>query len=175
MLSLRRDGLLRFARNDGSTPELSLLFEIRVPSLRGGKRRSNPCSLCGEMDCFASLAMTAQHLNCLCCLKLECRHCEERSDEAIHALFAARWIASRSLSSGAHSRDPLARNDGSTPELSLLFEIRVPSLRGAKRRSNPCFLYAARWIASRSPSSGAHLRDPLARNDGSTPGLSVAV
>jgi hypothetical protein len=33
--------------------------------------------------------------------------------EAIHG--AARkkeWIASRSLSSGAHSRDPLARNDG---------------------------------------------------------------
>ena len=27
-------------------------------------------------------------------------------------LCAARWIASRSLSSGAHSRDPLARNDG---------------------------------------------------------------
>jgi hypothetical protein len=26
--------------------------------------------------------------------------------------FAARWIASRSLSSGAHSRDPFARNDG---------------------------------------------------------------
>src|SRR6185437_7799351 len=25
---------------------------------------------------------------------------------------AVRWIASRSLSSGAHSRDPLARNDG---------------------------------------------------------------
>jgi hypothetical protein len=25
---------------------------------------------------------------------------------------AAPWIASRSLSSGAHSRDPLARNDG---------------------------------------------------------------
>src|SRR5712692_4462899 len=28
--------------------------------------------------------------------------------------FAALWIASRSLSSGVHSRDPLARNDGST-------------------------------------------------------------
>jgi hypothetical protein len=28
-------------------------------------------------------------------------------------LSSARWIASRSLSSGAHSRDPLARNDGS--------------------------------------------------------------
>src|SRR6266478_8131415 len=52
------------------------------------------------------------------------RHCEELlvrrsstseggSDEAIHSLLcAARWIASRSLSSGARSRDPLARNDG---------------------------------------------------------------
>src|ERR1700694_2018767 len=27
------------------------------------------------------------------------------------SIFAAPWIASRSLSSGAHSRDPLARND----------------------------------------------------------------
>jgi hypothetical protein len=34
------------------------------------------------------------------------------SDEAIHTCFAEPWIASRSLSSGAHSRDPLARNDG---------------------------------------------------------------
>ena len=41
------------------------------------------------------------------------------------------------------------------------------SLRGAKRRSNP-YLHAARWIASRSLSSGAHSRDPLARNDGAT-------
>src|SRR6266516_4705645 len=42
------------------------------------------------------------------------RHCEERSDEAIHAPIrgAKLWIASLSLSSGAHSRDPLARNDG---------------------------------------------------------------
>jgi hypothetical protein len=29
-------------------------------------------------------------------------------------VFVAFWIASRSLSSGAHSRDPLARNDGNT-------------------------------------------------------------
>ena len=35
------------------------------------------------------------------------------SDEAIHSfLCVATWIASRSLSSGAHSRDPVARNDG---------------------------------------------------------------
>jgi hypothetical protein len=33
-------------------------------------------------------------------------------DEAIHSCFlVASWIASRSLSSGAHSRDRLARND----------------------------------------------------------------
>src|SRR6266404_5283543 len=35
-----------------------------------------------------------------------------------------------------------------------------------KRRSNPFFVCAALWIASRSLSSGAHSRDPLARNDG---------
>ena len=35
-----------------------------------------------------------------------------------------------------------------------------------KRRSNPLFLCAAKWIASRSLSSGAHSRDPLARSDG---------
>ncbi len=33
------------------------------------------------------------------------------------------------------------------------------------QRSNPFFLYAARWIASRSLPSGAHSRDPVARND----------
>src|ERR1700736_2885632 len=38
-----------------------------------------------------------------------------------------------------------------------------PSLRA--KRSNPLFLCMARWIASRSLSSGAHSRDPLARND----------
>src|SRR3984893_19524501 len=34
------------------------------------------------------------------------------------------------------------------------------------RRSNPFLLCVVRWIASRSLSSGAHSRDPLARNDG---------
>src|SRR5437899_9777300 len=34
-------------------------------------------------------------------------------DEAIHS-FVERWIASRSLSSGGHSADPLARNDVGT-------------------------------------------------------------
>jgi hypothetical protein len=35
------------------------------------------------------------------------------------------------------------------------------SLRGAKRRSNPLFLCAAPWIASRSLSSGGALRRPV--------------
>src|SRR6266699_1232345 len=44
------------------------------------------------------------------------------------------------------------------------FQASPPSLRA--QRSNPFFfLRAARWIASRSLSSGAHSRDPLARND----------
>ena len=40
------------------------------------------------------------------------RHCEERKRRSNPAsCVVAKWIASRSLSSGAHSRDPLARND----------------------------------------------------------------
>jgi hypothetical protein len=46
-----------------------------------------------------------------------------------------------------------------------LIGIVTPSLRAAKRRSNPVFSCGF-WIASRSLSSGAHSRDPLARNDG---------
>src|SRR6202043_684090 len=37
-------------------------------------------------------------------LLTQLRHCEERSDEAIHTSCAAPWIASRSLSSGRASR-----------------------------------------------------------------------
>jgi hypothetical protein len=33
---------------------------------------------------------------------------------------AEKWIASRSLSSGAHSRDPLARNDGGATHATLI-------------------------------------------------------
>jgi hypothetical protein len=41
------------------------------------------------------------------------RHCEEQRDEAIQLSLLPQesWIASRSLSSSAHSRDPVARND----------------------------------------------------------------
>ena len=50
------------------------------------------------------------------------RHCEEQRDEAIqHPPVVKAWIASRSLSSGARSRDPVARNDGG--------EHRIPAMR----------------------------------------------
>jgi len=45
-----------------------------------------------RMDCFAALAMTGD---------APPRHCEERSDEAIHAAGGTLWSAS-----------PSARNDG---------------------------------------------------------------
>jgi hypothetical protein len=58
-------------------------------------------------------------------------------------------------------------SDASRREIAKsYFEIGVPSLRGATRRSNPFFFDATPWIASRSLSSGARSRDPLARNDG---------
>jgi hypothetical protein len=45
-------------------------------------------------------------------------------------------------------------------------ELCLPSLRGAKRPKQSTLLFAAPlWIASRSLSSGAHSRDPVARND----------
>ncbi len=61
------------------------------------------------------------------------RLCEEQSDEAIQT-FAWLWIASRRLSSGARSRDPLARNDdervrrhlfqsGIVPRATSLFQM----------------------------------------------------
>src|SRR5467141_3941149 len=82
--------------------------------------KQSSLSLRGEMDCFASLAMTERHglLRCAChrarvratrwlaMTERFLRHCEERSDEAIHSflwhglLRCARndgeaWVASR--------------------------------------------------------------------------------
>src|SRR5712691_4060795 len=62
---------------------------------------------------------------------LKCKK-ERRKNQCLNALFLFRseatkqsslplwpWIASRSLSSGAHSRDPLARNDGSRVSIQI--------------------------------------------------------
>ena len=43
---------------------------------------------------FCKTSGASRRENAESCLKMERRHCEERSDEAIHAFFAATWIAS---------------------------------------------------------------------------------
>src|SRR5438876_6829185 len=57
-----------------------------------------------------------------------------RSEATKQSIFAAPWIASPSLSSGAHSRDPLARNDGETSACvalpSAAHEIEIAALVG---------------------------------------------
>src|SRR3954453_8696517 len=62
------------------------------------------------MRAEVSLGYSCRHY---CQRQKRCVCARQRSDEAIHTCLVALWIASRSLSSGAHSRDPVARNDGS--------------------------------------------------------------
>jgi hypothetical protein len=68
------------------------------------------------MDCFAALAMTERPLTPSIATDSIFKQLYQPSLRALAkqsmAQQADRWIASRSLSSGAHSRDPLARNDG---------------------------------------------------------------
>src|SRR5258705_6561451 len=70
--------------------------------------------------------------------------------------------------SRATSSVHLSQRERELTTFAETLNTRAASLRGAERRSNPFFLCAARWIASRSLSSGAHSRDPLARNDDTT-------
>src|SRR5258708_7540202 len=82
------------------------------------------------------------------------RHCEEHSDEAIHACSFAFWIASRSLSSGAHSRYRLARNDGyiflGGPLMSAIDLAASPSgLRALAEQSNAWPFEQAKAIVAR--------------------------
>src|SRR5665213_492946 len=80
------------------------------------------------------------------------------SDEAIHTCFAAAWIASRSLSSGTHSRDPLARNDGrfarsiiAAPANSMTLEVMEFSYRVDRVvRRAPAEVATGRRVPARS-------------------------
>src|SRR5260370_7367429 len=88
-------------------------------------------------------------------LSLSPRHCEERLRRSNPAFVPRRksWIASRSLSSGARSRDPLARNDGE---------------RGSTAEKNPpeakppadCRYRATRDVTPSSPPSPPPPRSP---------------
>src|SRR5260370_20501495 len=68
-----------------------------------------------------------------------------------------------SIATTTRSRRKPTSDRISSSGIDRLFKL---SLRGAKRRSNPTVV-SKRWIASRSPSLGAHSRGPLARDDGS--------
>src|SRR3979411_2182464 len=109
----------RFMHNSGASRrgvvKSYLKFDPSLPAKNAKRWRKGALatkqsirSLRGKMDCFASLAMTAQRLIVCGCLKLGSRHCEERSDEAIHSFFARLDGLLR-----------FARNDGSTPGLSV--------------------------------------------------------
>jgi hypothetical protein len=65
------------------------------------------------------------------------RHCEERKRRSNPLFLAALWIASRSLSSGAHSRDPLARNDVDSSEM----ESRIRGVLGPRFRGDDGLLW----------------------------------
>jgi hypothetical protein len=79
----RRTGYSAFAEYDDLLWS-SAATQVRLVIARSEATKQSNFLRC-EMDCFASLAMTV----------------------------GAAALPSRSLSSGAHSRDPLARNDGS--------------------------------------------------------------
>src|SRR5438132_1675837 len=67
-------GLLRWAGNDGEGYTV-IACDKREAFAQGSAATKQSILSCG-MDCFAALAMTGRAL---------LRHCEERSDEAIHS------------------------------------------------------------------------------------------
>src|SRR6266404_5760305 len=105
----------------------------------------------GEMDCFAALAMTAQHLDCLWLFEIR--------KPSLRGALATK----QSILSLRGEMDCFASLAMTAQHLDRLWlcEIRKPSLRGAKRRSNPSFF------------SGGDGLLRFGRNDGSTPGSSV--
>src|ERR1700704_156194 len=73
------------------------------------------------------------------------RHCEELLRRKQSRRPSLHWIASRSLSSGARSRDPVARNDVETTAKTSKFVIARSSCDEAIQ-----FFSRSFWIASRA-------------------------
>src|SRR5437588_5257561 len=109
--------------------------EVSRKAIAQGRPEFSRCPVCSCALLFAQIARetagAASTRSSLCPLKFwrakrRCKpraQCAARSRSYIHVIAreakqsnvtsrTERWIASRSLSSGAHSRDPLARKDG---------------------------------------------------------------
>src|SRR5689334_20960510 len=105
------------------------------------------------MDCFASLAMTRE--------RISGRTSSYRQRRCRSVGWAKRSVPT--MEDGGHG--------ASAPLTTLWFlegedgTVGLSSLRGAEATKQSMSQQVARWIASRSLSSGAHSRDPLARND----------
>src|SRR5712672_45601 len=134
-----RRGLLRGARHceERSDEAIQSFFARRDGLLRCARNDGEAWiasrSLSGMHSCDSLPRNDGTRALLRHCLRQTRSVCaRERSDEAIQSFFARRDGLLR-----------CARNDG-----EAWIASRSPSLRGAKRRSNPGFLCAARWIAS---------------------------
>jgi hypothetical protein len=106
-----------------------------------------PCALC---LLGANVIANLGRMESRECGSVPHRHCEEHLRRSNPVFLCGLWIASRSLSSGAHSRDPLARNDG----MDWLFEIQIrntgsPHPEEARQRRLEGWRYARPWFETR--------------------------
>jgi len=87
--------------------------------------------------------------------------------QAIHCHLAyERWIASRSLSSGAHSRDPLARND--SPLTQNNSQQIAPASEWRLRLQRLALMFGRRLL-NRAHESPSHNANPASRSFRSSP------
>src|SRR2546429_3108976 len=130
-------------RKAGTHTPCSIVFGAQAETFRFNKRRWL------WVPAFAGTTMEEQHSRHLR------RHCER--SEAIHSSFFA---TSRSLSSGAHSRDPLARNDVAmvldTPSPPRRDEPEALLLSSAQRGRGECRMPAAPAVSCALGSGRTH-------------------
>src|SRR6266566_9222285 len=69
--------------------------------------------------------------------ELGCRHCEERSDEAIHTFFAARWIASLALAMTGQPFDNLNSLTSSLRKQGPITTVGAEAVRHRTKNARP--------------------------------------
>jgi hypothetical protein len=155
---------------------------LRSSSLRGAKRRSNLFFVIPGWCASTRPGISRFRARCGAC-----HRAARRADPLASPRNDGCWIASRSLSSGARSRDPLARNDGlSRYGWSGWFSMYSPrsrwrrsaravallrrtsrSLRQATYSLEPTATLLARQIASSSPLESTIVGRPRSRQPAS--------